>query len=92
MSEGWVVNASPLILLSRIARLDLLERLAPKILAPNAVIDEVRAGQHNDQTAAIATQAGSRLSMHLEMERSGAGGAGTSAFEKGGLAIPAHVE
>jgi hypothetical protein len=29
VSEAWVVNASPLILFSRIAHLDLIERLAP---------------------------------------------------------------
>ena len=51
MSEAWVVNASPLILFSRIARFDLIERLAPKILIPNAVVEEVRAGQHQDRTA-----------------------------------------
>ena len=54
MSEAWVVNASPLILFSRIGRLDLIESLAPSILIPNAVIDEVRAGQDKDPTAAAA--------------------------------------
>jgi hypothetical protein len=39
VSEAWVVNASPLILFSRIDRLDLIERLAPGILVPNAVIE-----------------------------------------------------
>ena len=56
MSEARVLNASPLILLSRIARLDLIERLAPKILVPNAVIEEIRAGQAKDQTAAVARE------------------------------------
>lgn len=54
MSEAWVVNASPLILFSRISRLDLIERLASTILVPDAVIDEVRAGQDKDQTASAA--------------------------------------
>ena len=54
MSEAWVVNASPLILFSRIDRLDLVERLAPAILIPNAVIEEVRAGQPKDRSAATA--------------------------------------
>lgn len=54
MSEAWVVNASPLILFARIGRLDLIERLAPAILIPNAVIEEVRAGQEKDRTAATA--------------------------------------
>lgn len=49
MSEAWVANASPLILFSRINRLDLIEQLAPPaILVPNAVIKEVRAGQHKE--------------------------------------------
>ena len=54
MSEAWVVNASPLILLSRIGRLDLIERLALTILIPNAVSKEVRAGQGDDPAAAAA--------------------------------------
>lgn len=54
MNEAWVVNASPLILFSRIGRLDLVERLAPAILVPNAVIEEVRAGQDKDRTVAAA--------------------------------------
>jgi len=56
VSEGWVVNASPLILFSRIDRLDLIEDVAPAILVPNAVIEEVRAGQHKDRTAARAME------------------------------------
>jgi predicted nucleic acid-binding protein len=56
VSEAWVVNASPLILFSRIGRLDLIERLAPAILIPNAVLEEVRAGQLKDRTAAIALE------------------------------------
>jgi len=56
VSEAWVVNASPLILFSRIGRLDLIERLAPAILIPNAVIEEVRAGQDKDRTATAALE------------------------------------
>ena len=56
MNEAWVVNASPIILFSRIDRLDLVERLAPALLVPNAVIEEVRAGQDKDRTAAVALE------------------------------------
>jgi predicted nucleic acid-binding protein len=56
VSEAWVVNASPLILFSRIARLDLIERLAPTILVPDAVIEEVRVGERKDRTAATAVE------------------------------------
>jgi len=54
VSEAWVVNASPLILFSRITRLDLIERLAPRILIPNAVIEEFRAGQRKDPRVVTA--------------------------------------
>jgi predicted nucleic acid-binding protein len=56
VSEAWVVNASPLILFSRIARLDLIECLAPRILIPNAVIEEFRAGQRKDPRVATALE------------------------------------
>jgi hypothetical protein len=51
VSEARVVNARPLILFSRIARLDLIERLAPNILVPNGVIEAVRAGEQKDRAA-----------------------------------------
>jgi predicted nucleic acid-binding protein len=56
VNEAWVVNASPLILFARIGWLDLIERLAPATLIPNAVIEEVRAGQVKDRTAAVALE------------------------------------
>lgn len=51
MSEGWVVNASPLILFARVGRLELLERSAPALLIPDAVVEEVRYGKEKDHTA-----------------------------------------
>ena len=54
MSEVWVVNASPLILLARVDRLDLIERLTPGVAVPDAVISEIRAGLHKDATASRA--------------------------------------
>jgi predicted nucleic acid-binding protein len=54
VSEAWVVNASPLILLTRVNRLDLIERLAPGVAVPDAVITEVGAGLHKDSTASRA--------------------------------------
>lgn len=48
MSDVWIVNASPLITLAKIDRLDLLEGLAPAILVPAEVRLEVLAGPHND--------------------------------------------
>jgi predicted nucleic acid-binding protein len=56
VSEAWVINASPLILLARIDRLDLIERLAPGIVVPDAVISEILAGRHKDSTASKALE------------------------------------
>jgi predicted nucleic acid-binding protein len=56
VSEAWVVNASPLILLARIDRLDVLTRVAPGIAVPDAVIAEIRAGRQKDSTAVTALE------------------------------------
>lgn len=44
----WIVNASPLILLGKIHRLDLLEKLCPSFVVPTAVSLEILAGPDND--------------------------------------------
>ncbi len=44
----WIVNASPLILLGKIHRLDLLENLCPSFVIPAAVSLEILAGPDND--------------------------------------------
>lgn len=59
-----MVNASPLILFSRIGRLDLIERLTSSVLIPNAVIEEVRAGQAKDPSAAVGLQWASQYRVH----------------------------
>ena len=41
---AWVVNASPLILLAKLERLDLLAALAPAVMVPQAVAEEIAAG------------------------------------------------
>ncbi|MBK6998783.1 MAG: DUF3368 domain-containing protein [Rhodoferax sp.] len=47
-SKPWVVNASPLILLGKLNRLDLLERMAPSLHVPEGVIREVSQGHQRD--------------------------------------------
>lgn len=42
--QAWVLNASPLILLGKLGRLDLAEALAPKIIVPASVAEEITAG------------------------------------------------
>ena len=53
MSEAWVLNASPLILFARINRLDIIDQLANPIVIPDAVIDEIRAGEAEDPSARL---------------------------------------
>ncbi len=43
MSRRWVVNASPLILLGKIGRLELLRDLSDELIIPGAVVREVAA-------------------------------------------------
>lgn len=48
MIDTWVLNASPLIALGRIQCLDLLVDLAPAILIPDQVLNEIKAGSLKD--------------------------------------------
>ena len=48
MSEGWVLNASPIITLAKIGRLDLLVGLVPEVCIPPAVFIEIMAGPEDD--------------------------------------------
>lgn len=57
MSDYWVVNASPLIVLGKTGQLELLRNLSSKIIVPNAVADEIKAGPENDP-ARIAIENG----------------------------------
>lgn len=53
-SRPWVVNASPLILLGKLRRLDLLAMLAPSLVVPEAVVREVSAGAGRDAATAAS--------------------------------------
>lgn len=48
MSEQWVVNASPLILLARIGHENLLRTLPKRVVVPRAVANEINAGLPDD--------------------------------------------
>jgi len=62
VSEVWVLNASPIITLAKIAQLPLLERLASELLVPEAVASEIRAGPATDPARlAIETGWGKRV-------------------------------
>jgi predicted nucleic acid-binding protein len=59
-SRPWVVNASPLIVLGKIGRLDLLEVLTASIAVPHSVISEISAGTGADP-ATTATPRWARI-------------------------------
>ena len=48
MSERWILNASPLIVLARIDRTDLLPALTDELVVPRAVAAEIKAGLVSD--------------------------------------------
>lgn len=48
MSERWVLNASPLIVLARAGYEDLLLRLPEQVIVPQAVETEIQAGPAGD--------------------------------------------
>ncbi len=52
MSDVWVVNASPLILLGKIDRLNLIFRLSSRVMVPEGVAVELRAGSVTDAARA----------------------------------------
>ena len=61
MSDAtWVVNASPLILLGKLGRIDLLDSLTSGILVPDAVYREVEAGMDDAGVVAALKWAGTR--------------------------------
>lgn len=49
VSEKWVLNASPLIVLARIGQEELFFRLADDIRVPQAVAGEIAAGPTEDR-------------------------------------------
>lgn len=48
MTENWVLNASPLIVLARIGLEDLLPSLAAQVVVPRPVAEEIQAGPDQD--------------------------------------------
>lgn len=63
MSETWVVNASPLIVLAKVGQLGLIEKLCDASLIPDAVAEELMAGPESDPARqAVAAGWGRRVS------------------------------
>ena len=55
MPDTWVVNASPLISLAKIGRLDLLRAEGRDVLIPAAVAEEILAGPRDDAASIALT-------------------------------------
>lgn len=58
MSERWVLNASPVIVLAKIGRTDLISQLTDEAMIPQAVIDEIVAGPQDDPARKIVLRGG----------------------------------
>ena len=61
MPEHWVVNASPLIVLSKIGKAALLTQLADQVVVPQAVAAEILAGPVDDPARQLISQGDFRL-------------------------------
>lgn len=64
MGEVRVVNASPLIALAKVGRLDLLTSRGQQLVVPKQVVDEVLAGPEGDP-ARLALEGGFGAPLHL---------------------------
>lgn len=52
MVRQWVVNASPIITLAKIGRINLLSQLCNEMVIPQGVADEIQQGDYNDSALA----------------------------------------
>lgn len=62
MSEVWVANASPIIVLGKCGYLDLVTKLCDELWIPQAVIDEILAGPSADPTRRLVESGWGRRS------------------------------
>ena len=54
--ERWIFNASPLILLGKLRRLDIVEALASSVVVPESVLRDVSAGLGKDETGSATLE------------------------------------
>ena len=66
MSRKWVVNASPLILLTKVSHISLLQELCDELVIPGGVAKEILIGPANDLTKIWLNEKGSPLIRDLE--------------------------
>ena len=58
MVKRWVVNASPIISLTKIDRINLLHQLCDEMVIPQGVADEISLGGYHDSAVTWLQQAG----------------------------------
>ncbi len=58
MVKRWVVNASPIISLTKIDRIHLLSELCDEVVIPQGVADEINLGGYADSAVTWLQQAG----------------------------------
>lgn len=58
MVNRWVVNASPIISLTKIDRIHLLNELCDEVIIPQGVADEIQLGGYTDSAASWLQQSG----------------------------------
>ena len=61
MSERWVINASPVILLAKAEVIHLLPKLCDELVIPSGVVNEVAVGQRGDLGRAWLAGEGARF-------------------------------
>lgn len=59
MTRCWAVNASPIITLTKISRVNLLIQLCDQLVIPQGVIDEIQNGGYDDPAVAWTRNEGS---------------------------------
>ncbi len=58
MVKRWVVNASPIISLTKIGRIELLPKLCDDLIIPQGVADEIQLGGYTDSAVTWLREAG----------------------------------
>ncbi len=61
MTDVWVVDASPLIILGQVGKLDWLEQLSSRLVVPDAVANEVLSGPEDPAHRALLSGWSERL-------------------------------
>ena len=60
MSDKWVLNASPLILLAKVGQVGLFPKLTKRLVIPASVVAEIQAGPATDRAKAWLAGEGAR--------------------------------